>query len=453
MVCALGAHAQLSGATQSAIDNNIRRILAETGCPSVSIAIVKDGKIAYEQAYGDARLEPKTPAEPGMRYKIGSNSKQITATAILLLMEEGKLSLDDPVSKFVPGLTRGNEITIRQLLSHTSGYQDYYPLDYVAPFMTKKVTAQGILDIWAKKALDFDPGTQWQYSNTNYVVAGMIVEKLAGRPLMDFLRARVFTPLGMKSPVDVDRETWSDQDAAGHGRYALGPVRPIAAEGPGWVFAAGELAMTAHDLALWNISLMNGSILKPASMTALTTEVKLKSGASTGYALGLSVGNNSGHRRWAHGGGMAGYLSANFTLPDDRIAVTVLSNGETNAHSEVARMIEGLVLARPPEPPGAPSLEAVKRVFRDLQQGKLDRSMLTSDLDYYFTKQAVADFESSLKGLGDPIEFRQTSSQERGGMTVRNFRIRAGGKTLSLSTFFTPDGKLAQYLIAVVPQQ
>src|ERR1022692_3128971 len=150
LFAALRATAQLPAATQTTIDDGVQKLLAETGCPSVSIAIVKDGKIAYEHAYGNARLEPATTASTAMRYKIGSNSKQITATAILLLAEDGKLSLDDPVSRFIPGLTRGGEVTIRELLSHTSGYQDYYPLDYVAPFMTRQTAPQGILDIWAK---------------------------------------------------------------------------------------------------------------------------------------------------------------------------------------------------------------------------------------------------------------------------------------------------------------
>src|SRR4029453_17087809 len=128
---------------------------------------------------------------------IGSISKQFTAAAILLLQEQGKLSLDDKVSKFIPDLTRANEVTIRQLLSHTAGYQDYWPQDYVMPIMLEPVTSQKILDIWARKALDFDPGTTWQYSNTNYVIAGLIVEQVAGMPFIGFLRQRVFSRLGL----------------------------------------------------------------------------------------------------------------------------------------------------------------------------------------------------------------------------------------------------------------
>ena len=209
---------------ESAIDQLVQRVLASTGVPSVSIAVVRD-KHVYAKAYGDARLNPKLRASPQMRYKIGSNSKQIAATAVLLLAQDGRLSLDDQVARFFPALTRAREVTLRQLLSHTSGYQDYYPLDYVAPFMVRDTTPAQILDQWAKKPLDFDPGAKWQYSNTNYVIIGQIVEKVTGKPLIEFLRARIFTPLGMHSVIDVDREPWSASDPAGHAQFALAKAR------------------------------------------------------------------------------------------------------------------------------------------------------------------------------------------------------------------------------------
>ena len=141
------------------------------------------GRLRTYRAYGDAHRNPDSRAEPSMRYAIGSISKQFTAAALLLLQQDGKFSLDDRVAKFLPDLTRAGEITIRQLLSHTSGYQDYWPQDYMFPLMEKPITPDGILDRWARTALDFDPGTKWQYSNTGYVAAGLIIEKASGKPL------------------------------------------------------------------------------------------------------------------------------------------------------------------------------------------------------------------------------------------------------------------------------
>ena len=216
----------------AAVDRIARGALAATGVPSASIAVVRDGVLAYTHAYGNARL-PEVAATTTMRYSIGSISKQFTSAAILLLQEQRKLSLDDAVGKYVPGLTRGDEVTIRQVLSHTSGYQDYWPQDYVPPFMLTPINAQGILDRWARRPLDFEPGTQWQYSNTNYVIAGLIVEKAAGMPLWQFLNTRVFTPLGITSATNIDERGLPSGDPTGYFRYALGPPRPAPKEGPG----------------------------------------------------------------------------------------------------------------------------------------------------------------------------------------------------------------------------
>jgi CubicO group peptidase (beta-lactamase class C family) len=159
---AVAAPDTLDAGLRARIDDAAREVLRSSGAPSASIAVVRDGALVYAQAYGQARIEPATPAAPGMRYSIGSISKQVTATAILLLAEEGKLSLDDTISRWLPDLTRAGEVTVRQVLSMTSGYQDFWPQDYVMPGMLAPVTAQAILDQWAKKPLDFDPGTRWQ---------------------------------------------------------------------------------------------------------------------------------------------------------------------------------------------------------------------------------------------------------------------------------------------------
>src|SRR6201988_2789946 len=237
--CVANGQAELSPELRGKIDKLANDVLESLGVPSASVAVVKDGKIVYLKAYGSARLEPKTPATSAMRYSIGSISKQFTAVAMLLLQEQGKLSLDDKISKYVPNLTRANEVTIRQLLSHTSGYQDYWPQDYVMPGMLQPTTAQQIMDTWAKKPLDFEPGTKWQYSNTNYVIAGVIVEKVSRMSLMKFFQEKIFTPLGMTSVMSIDQDRLGDTEPIGYMRYALGPLRVAPKEGKGWLFAAG----------------------------------------------------------------------------------------------------------------------------------------------------------------------------------------------------------------------
>ena len=340
------AQTQLSADLIDKIDKVASDVLARTGVPSASVAIVKDGQVVYTKAYGDARLDPKTAATPQMRYSIGSISKQFTAAAILLLQEQGKLSLDDKVAKFIPNLTRANEVTIRQLLSHTSGYQDYWPQDYVMPPMMLPTTAQKILDIWARKPLDFDPGTKWQYSNTNYVIAGVIIEKVARMPLLQFLQQRVFTPLGMTSVSDTDQAKLGDTDPTGYLRYALGPLRPAPKEGKGWMFAAGELAMPAAELAKWDISIMDQKLLKPASYREFAKDTLLKNGLSTHYGLGVDVNSQAGHRALSHGGEVSGFTAQNIIFPDDRAAVVVLTNQDAaSASGAIASGIAPLLFA------------------------------------------------------------------------------------------------------------
>jgi D-alanyl-D-alanine carboxypeptidase len=453
LLCALALGAPLATQAESTLDSSVRnridriasQVLEQTGVPSASIAVVQNGKIVYTHAYGKARLQPPLAATPAMRYSIGSISKQFTAAALLLLQEEGKLSLDDAVAKYIPGLTRGDQITIRQLLSHTSGYQDYWPEDYVMTTMKPNVTAQQIMDQWGKNALDFEPGTQWQYSNTNFVIAGAIVEKVSGEPYFRFLTERIFNPLGMTSIWNSDQTKLTEADATPYYRHALGPLRVAPKEGFGWMFAAGELAMTASDLAKWDASLIAQSVLKPESYKEMFTEVKLADGKGTRYGLGVSIRDLAGHREIEHGGEVSGFVSDNLVLVDDGAAIVVLTNQDAvSAASTIARLAAPLIAAIPPSAEEKQALD----LYHQLQKGQIDRSLLAPNLNDYFTQEAVTDFQRSLAPLGEPLSLRQTSSTLRGGMTMRSFEIVYPNKRLHLSTYTYPDGKLEQYLIS-----
>lgn len=451
LVCfsaSVNARPQLPAEMQQKIDRVATDALAKSGVPSASIAVVKDGQVAYVHAYGNARLDPATPATPGMRYSIGSISKQFTAVAILLLQEQGKLSLDDKVGKFIPDLTRGNEITIRQILSHTSGYQDYWPQDYVMPMMLQPATQQRILDGWARKPLDFEPGTKWQYSNTNYVIAGLIVEKVSGEPLVQFLREKISTPLGMTGVTDTDQHKLGDAEPEGYLRYALGPPRPAPKEGPGWLFAAGELGMPAEDLAKWDISIINQSLLKSDSYRDLETEALLKSGLGTRYGLGVDVGSEFGHRSLSHGGEVSGFTAENEVFPDERAAVVVLTNQDAaSAAQAIAREISPLLLASD-DPTTPQKLAQARQIFSGLQHGSIDRTLFTSDANFYFNDQALQDFASSLGPLGEPEGFTEVGHNLRGGMVERVYRVKFPKMELRAWTYEMPDGKLEQYQVA-----
>lgn len=212
------------------------------------------------------------------------------------------------------------------------------------PRMLQPVTAQEILDTWGKKPLDFDPGAKWQYSNTNYVIAGVIIEKVSGVPLIEFLHKNIFVPLNMDRVADTDDGRLNPPDPAGYLRYALGPLRPAPKEGRGWMFAAGELAMPAEDLAKWDVSIMNQSLLKPASYADFGREVVLNNGVGTEYALGVFVKDEDGHRRWEHNGEVSGFTAENIVYPDDKTAIVVLTNQDAaSASGRIGREIAPLL--------------------------------------------------------------------------------------------------------------
>ncbi len=439
----------LTAEERTQVDRIVTETLAATEVPSASIAVVRGGEIVFARAYGK-QAEHMPVAREEAPYQIASVSKQFTAAAILLLAEDGKLSLDDKVARYIPDITDGDKISIRQLLSHTSGLQDYWPQDYSFKAMATPVTPQGIVDRWAKKPLDFVPGTQWQYSNTGYVVAGMIVEKVAGIPLLDFLKLRVFAPLGI---------TAYDQDLAvgkgfpqGYGRAAMGPLRVVTPAARGWLFAAGELAMSARDLAKWDVARLNRKILNADDWMLQETPVKLADGTSTGYGLGVSIGAANGRRYIEHTGEAVGFLSYNIVFPDERAAIVVL----TNSWSSDAFVTIGQGLARTllPAPPPAdladgPALARARLVFDQLRTGTLDRTLLTENANYYFTPVTLADFRTSLAPLGDPVTFAQTGTARlRGGFIGRSFRVTYGTRALAISTYADRSGKIEQFLVA-----
>lgn len=442
------AVAQDAGRLPAQVDSIATAVLAATGVPSASVAIVRHGAIAYVHAYGKAKLDRETPADTTMRYAIGSISKQFTAAAILLLTQQHKVSLDDPVSRFVPGLSRGNEVTVRELLSHTSGYQDFWPQDYVPPSMEKPTTPQQIIDRWAKQPLDFEPGTKWQYSNTNFIIAGLIVQKASGTPFTKFIHTRILDPLGLTTAVDFDALGPSAAQPIGYMRYGLGPLRPSTPTGPGWMFGAGELAMTPTDLAKWDISMIKQSLLSPASYKAMETTVLLKNGVSSGYGLGVEVGQVGGHRMISHSGEVSGFTAENMVFPDDSAAIVVLTNQDAAPASGAIAQQVSRVLFTTEDAMTAERTARARSIFEGLQKGTVDRSVFTPDANAYFSAAALQDFATGLAPLGAPTGFVQIGQTNRGGMIERVYRVTVQGRVLRVWTYEMPNGQLEQYQVA-----
>ena len=396
-----------------AIDSAVNRILRASDVPSASIAIVTDGQFDYARAYGDQRLDG-TAATATARYPIASISKQFTAAAILLLAADGKLSLDDKVAKYLPALTGADTITIRELLGHTSGIRDFWPQDYPFEAMTKPTTPQAILDRWAKAPLDFAPGSKWQYSNTGYTAAGLIAEIVAKEPLHSFEQRRLFRPLGMN--VVLAATGLSVGDARGTTRYALGPVRAAPGEGAGWVFAAGDLAMSPSELAKWNIARLTRAVLKPDSWELQETSVA-PTDANLKYGLGVYVDSVGQHPRIRHDGAWSAYLSSNRVYPADHAAISVFINaGFSNSEEAIGNAIERILFGATEE------VSDVRLIFEMLRTGRIDRSKFTENGNFYFTPTVLSDYRSSLGALGTLTSImRHEQTGIRGGLTEERY--------------------------------
>lgn len=446
----LTSYAQLAPEAEQQISDIATRALHDTGVPSASIAIVENQRVVYAHAFGLANVSPAKPATADMAYPIGSISKQFTAQAILLLQQRGKLSIDDPVAKYFPNFTRANEVTLRNLLTMTSGYEDFAPQDYIIPAWRHDTDPLTNATAWATKPLDFTPGTDWQYSNTNYLILGLIIQKVSGQPLMQFLRENVLDPLHLQGVFN----TYTDRQklqVTGYVSNALAPVRVQPLEGNGWYIGGGDLAMPASTLATWDIGIMQQKLLTPASYKLFETPFILANGNNSHYGLGTSVYDRNGHRELEHSGEVGGYVSENIVFPEDGIAIVVLTNQvASGAASTIGNGIarELLPALRPAAAVPDTLAPTLQSILNGLQQGNIDRSLFTPDANDYFNPDTLADFKSTLAPLGTIKDVTRTSTHQRGGMTGSVYHVTySSGTTITVSTYTQPDGKIEQFLI------
>ena len=447
----LGVAARAESVLDAAEEGRIADLLKESGAPSVSVAVVEHGELVYAKAFGMASLSPPRAADASTRYFVGSVSKQFTAAAVLLAAEEGKLSLDDRVSKYYPEVSRAGDVTLRQLLAHSSGYEDFAPQDYFIPEWAHPTTPDAVIKAWAQKPLDFDPGTRWQYSNTNYVLAARIFEKATGETLVPFLKRRVFDPLGMATASDgyLDHRP---SDAVPYTRYALGPSRPAIAEASGWYYGAAQLAMTPSDLARWDIAVLHHRILGGKSFGDFTGEVRLGNGNLTHYALGLFTDDMDRIPRISHSGEVSGFLTENEIFPTRDAAVIVCTNEDSvfvfaTIANQVARwLLEPETRVADSVPPG--ELSQVGSIVDGLRHGRVDRSLFTSNANYYFSDVALRDIRDSLKPLGAVKSIERNAESQRGGMTFRRYHVQFKKGSLVITVYLTPQGRYVQFLIS-----
>lgn len=434
----------------AAIDAHVAAQVDRKGFVGLSLALVRDGELVLARGYGKASLSPDLPVTADTAFAIGSITKQFTCAAALLLAEDGRLSLQDKVSKHYQGLTRADDITLDHLLSHTAGYPDYYPLDFVDDRMSRPIDPDELIRRYATLPLDFEPGTRYSYSNTGFVIAGRVVEKLGGQPLAELLQRRLFAPAGMQHAAFAP-PAGTPGLATGYTTFSLGPPIPATLEAPHWTHAAGAITASAPDLARWDLALMQGRIFKdPDSFRRMVTPRTLTSGEPIDYACGLAVSRRQGETVVAHSGSVSGFLAYNAMIPRTRSAVVLLANADfVDAGALHGELLALLIDAdkKIPAVAGPAPREVALTLLHQYQAGAVDRALLGDAFSNFLTDARLAEAAPRLAALGEPESVVVERLGERGGMEVASLRVAFAARTARALLYRTPDGKVQEFLL------
>lgn len=321
----------------------------KAGDPGATLIVTRDGKTLLRKAYGMADVAAKVPMREDTSLRLGSITKQFTGTAIMMLVDEGKLAVSDPITKFLPDYpTHGKVITVEHLLTHTSGIVSYTSKPDFRAGMARELTVQQMIDTFKNHPLEFEPGTRFAYNNSGYFLLGAIIEKVSGMPYAKFVEQRIFVPLDMAQTAYEGYERGPTMRAAGHSKTQKG-YEPSPALSMSQPYAAGSLVSNVDDLARWDAAIASGKLLKPASWARAFTPYKLADGKLTGYGYGWSVGTLRGSPSVGHGGGINGFSTYAVRLPEQKVYVAVLTNldGGMVAPTMVANKAAAVAIGKP----------------------------------------------------------------------------------------------------------
>jgi CubicO group peptidase (beta-lactamase class C family) len=310
------------------------------------------------RGYGYADLQAKRLAGPTTVYEIGSITKQFTSSAIMRLVEQGRIGLEDDLSRYLPTFPlHGRHVTIRELLNHTSGIHSYTSIPAWRPHWAEDLTPDSIVGFVAADSFDFAPGSAWRYNNTGYVLLGMVIEKVTGEPYARYLDEQFFKPLGLRQttycPAQRLRDTSYANGYSAHGTQLV-PAEYLSMTHP---FSAGALCSSVKDYLIWQRALHGGKVVSAHSYAQMTTPDTLTNGKPLTYGFGLAVADIGGHRVITHSGGINGYTTSQMYLPADSLSVIVFTNTDSRGPDftamNIARVVLGLPLVtRPPSRSG-----------------------------------------------------------------------------------------------------
>ncbi len=440
------------------IDRFVKSEMHARKIPGLSLAVVRNGKIELLRTYGMANLEHRVPVKPETIFQSGSMGKQFTAAAVMLLVQDGKLSLDDKIKTHLPDAPESwKDITVRHLLTHTSGLGDYPPeID-----LRRDYTEEQMLAAFQRQPLAFAPGDKWDYSNAGYVTLGILIRRITGKSWSDFLREQIFGPIGMTSARIISETDIIPNRAAGY-RLVGGEIK-----NQDWVSpstnstADGALYLSILDLAKWDAALYRDRPLKQSTLAQIWEPVKLNSGARKGYGFGWFTDTFHRRRVVFHGGAWQGFKSCIIRFPDDRLTIILLANSWNTREFKLARGIAGFYFpefAVPPIPPlndtEPKTMALVRKVLLQLTSNAVDRELLTPELAKQLTPARVNDLGRILNSLTLPIAIFHSEElverRDENGFRIYRYLFNDIGKTLSLTIKLTAEDKLEVFDLAEI---
>ncbi|SIO65040.1 CubicO group peptidase, beta-lactamase class C family [Singulisphaera sp. GP187] len=445
---AQASESRRSDSISADVDEYVTQFMKRHHIPGVSVAVVSDGMIALTKSYGLANVEHRVPVTEHTVYQIASVTKTFTASAIMQLVKDGALGLDDKITERLPDLPRTWEsVTVRHLLNHTSGIKNYTSVQGYNKTLRQDCTPREILDRVATAPLDFTPGAKWLYTNTGYVLLGMLIEQTTGKPYGESMAERVFKPLGMTHTRVNDLRVVITSRAQGY-QWDGKTLRNAEYVSPTQPFAAGMLVSTLGDLVKWEFALAGHTILDESTLEHMWAPTRLNDGKEADYGFGWEVSKVNDHRRISHGGAIPGFSTEISRFIDDKLTVIVLTNADGGRADGLARGIAGLYLpalaAKPVEPIAdndKQTTERLRGMFEGALKGEVDGAIFTDQAKTKIIPAIKADQER-LASFGALQTFQLLERKEQDqGLRVQ-YRAVLENMTVKLTFDLDKKGRI-----------
>jgi len=446
------------------VDDYLAQEMKAQHIPGLALGVYRNGEIVKAQGYGLANVELNVPVKPETIFQSGSVGKQFAATAVMMLVEEGKVGLDDAITKYFPGAPdTWNNIKVRNLLSHTSGLAEYESDERTGPsgpfYLRLDFTEDELLKKAEALPFDFQPGEKWSYRNTNYLLLGFLIRKVTGEFYGDYLHERIFKPLGMNATRIISEADIIPNRAAGY-QLVKGELKNQDWVSPTFNSTAdGALYFTVLDLAKWDAALYTEKLVKKSSLDQMWTVAKLNDGKpnKSNYGFAWTIDQMNGHRVIEHGGAWQGFTTYIARYVDDKLTVVVLTNLDS-AHSNpgrIAHHVAGLYVPAlmPPElkpiEDKEPQVTAFFReVLQKIAEEKADPEWFTPDRRKEFFPDRIKALGEFVKSLGALKSLDLVERKQEDGLPAYTYRAAFSDRTMLLRLTLSPDGKIAGMRLA-----